>query len=234
MNTAQIEIAELHPYEGNPRRGNVEAIAESLRVNGQYKPIVVNIGTHTGRPNEILAGHHLTRAAESLGWDAVEAVLVDVDDDAAKKIVLADNRTADLATYDTSELIELLDSLAEYEGTGYTEDDLDDLAAQLEELTTPKHVEPTQILDTNLGKNAREHGVTGDRQYEGGSRVPTKESYELAARRMMVIEYSLNGYVWLVDGMKTYADANGLNSNAAVVARLLAEALDTEEPEDLF
>ncbi|MDX3097732.1 hypothetical protein PV417_24845 [Streptomyces sp. ME19-03-3] len=42
-----------HP---NPRTGDVDAIAESLRVNGRYKAIVVNRGTHTGRPNEVLAG----------------------------------------------------------------------------------------------------------------------------------------------------------------------------------
>lgn len=38
-------------YGRNPRRGNVPAIMESLKHNGQYKPIVVRAGT-----NEVLAG----------------------------------------------------------------------------------------------------------------------------------------------------------------------------------
>ena len=44
-----LPIAGLQPYGDNPRRGNVDLIANSLQTHGQYRPIVVNIGTHTGR-----------------------------------------------------------------------------------------------------------------------------------------------------------------------------------------
>ena len=45
----QHDIKDLKIYHQNPRVGDVEAIAQSLQVNGAYKPIVVNRGTHTGR-----------------------------------------------------------------------------------------------------------------------------------------------------------------------------------------
>lgn len=48
----EFNVDELAGYHRNPRRGDVDAIARSLAVNGQYRPIVVNIGTHTGRPLE--------------------------------------------------------------------------------------------------------------------------------------------------------------------------------------
>lgn len=47
-----MPIGDLTPYHRNPRRGNMAAIAESLKARGQYKPIVVNKGTKTGIANE--------------------------------------------------------------------------------------------------------------------------------------------------------------------------------------
>ena len=118
---------ELRPYHRNPRLGDVEAIARSLEVNGQYRPIVVNLGRHTGRPLEVLAGNHTLAAARHLGWDRIAATTVDVDDHQAARIVAADNRTADLGHYDDAVLLELLQELPDLAGTGYTDDDLSDM-----------------------------------------------------------------------------------------------------------
>jgi hypothetical protein len=117
-------VSELRTYHQNPRQGDVSAIRESLRVNGQYRPIVVNRGTYTGRPSEVLAGNHTLLAARDEGWSEIAACWVDVDDDQAKRIVLADNRTADLGDYDEQALAGLLDGLPDLEGTGYTDEDL--------------------------------------------------------------------------------------------------------------
>ena len=118
-NIELVPIERLKPYEKNPRKGNVKAIAESLATNKQYRPIVVQKSTR-----KILAGNHTWLAAKSLGWDKVAAVLIDVDSEAAKRIVLADNRTNDLAEYDDAILAELLQSLDSTEGTGYSETDV--------------------------------------------------------------------------------------------------------------
>lgn len=125
--TTRIPTTELATYHRNPRRGNLKAIADSLRTLGQYRPIVVNAGTHTGRPNEVVAGNHTLLAARELGWDHVDAVIIDVDDITAARIVAADNRTADLGHYDNAELLDLLSALPDLDGTGYDDHDLQEL-----------------------------------------------------------------------------------------------------------
>jgi ParB-like chromosome segregation protein Spo0J len=122
VDTETVAINELKPYPRNPRRGDVEEIAKSLETNGQYKPIVAN-----RRDGAILAGNHTWRAARSLGWATIAVSWVDVDEDEAARIVLADNRTSDMSIYDDSKLLELLQSLPDLKGTGFTDNDIDQL-----------------------------------------------------------------------------------------------------------
>lgn len=120
-----IRLDKLRPRKGNPRRGNIDAIAESLERNGQYRPVVVNKPT-----GEILAGNHTYAAAKRLGWTHIAATFVDVDEDQAARIVLADNRTGDLGDYDDTLLLDMLKDLdGDLIGTGYNQDDVDALAA---------------------------------------------------------------------------------------------------------
>lgn len=126
----QVAIDDLTPYDANPRQGDIGAIVTSLERNGQYRPIVVN-----RRGNVILAGNHTYFAARELGWSEIAATYVDVDDEAARRIVLVDNRANDLAAYDDGALTDLLRSIVDDEGldgllgTGYDGDDLDALLA---------------------------------------------------------------------------------------------------------
>lgn len=141
----QIAVGELQTFERNPRRGDVRAIAESLTKHGQYRPIVVNAGTLTGRRNEVLAGNHTLLAARSLTWASIDCAVVDVDEDTARSIVLADNRLADLGEYDSAELHALLSSLDSLGGTGYGPGDLTALERELfppVPLTDPDDVPP--------------------------------------------------------------------------------------------
>jgi ParB-like nuclease domain len=141
----QLAVDSLHTFKGNPRRGDVSAIAVSLTKHGQYRPIVVNRGTQTGRRNEVLAGNHTLMAARSLGWDTIDVGIVDVDEDTARSIVAADNRLADLGEYDTSDLYLLLSSIEDLGGTGYALDDLLAMERDLfppETLTDPDDIPP--------------------------------------------------------------------------------------------
>lgn len=136
----RVNVDVLQTFENNPREGDVAAIAESLELRGQYRPLVVNRGTLTGRSMEVLAGNHTLLAARSLGWDSVDVGVIDVDEQAATQIVLADNRLADLGGYDEASLAELLESLDDLAGTGYSVEDLDELVASVhvpEEYTDP-------------------------------------------------------------------------------------------------
>ena len=126
--TVLVPVGELKGYDKNPRKGNVQAIAQSLEINKQYRPIVVQQST-----KKILAGNHTWKAAKSLGWEEIAVVFVDVNDEEAKRIVLADNRTNDLADYDGQILAELLRDLGTSDGTGYSASDMDALLKNLDE-----------------------------------------------------------------------------------------------------
>lgn len=124
-------IDKLRPHPENPNTGDSEAIAASLLQNGLYRPIVARTdGT-------ILAGHHVYEAAMSLGWTDLHVTFVDVDDATAKRIMVADNRIADLGPgVDLGLLMPLLTELADTSeglaGTGYSDDDLENLATLLD------------------------------------------------------------------------------------------------------
>jgi len=102
----KVSIASLSLDPKNARKHsdkNLSAIAASLNKFGQRKPIVVHNGV-------VLAGNGTLEAAKSLGWTDIEISEVpsDWDDDTAKAYALADNRTAELAEWDESELAKQL------------------------------------------------------------------------------------------------------------------------------
>lgn len=127
-----LEVASLdavRPHPRNPRQGDVGAISVSINENGFYGAIIAQRST-----GYILAGNHRYQAAIAAGADRIPVQWVDVDDAHALRILLADNRTNDVASYDDAALAELLTELAEdggLTGTGYDGDDLDQLLNDL-------------------------------------------------------------------------------------------------------
>ena len=94
---------------------NLEAIAGSLRQFGQRRPLVCR---RAAGQTMVIAGNGTLEAARSLGW--TEIVITVVPDDwtaeQAKAYALADNRTAELATWDEAALAEQLGDL---DGLGF-------------------------------------------------------------------------------------------------------------------
>jgi ParB-like chromosome segregation protein Spo0J len=127
----EYPVADLVEHPANPRRGDVEAIAASIDANGFYGAIVVQESTGL-----VLAGNHRLRAARRQGLDVVPVAVIDVDDERAKRILLADNRTSDLGAYDDELLRTLLEELAAeadgLTGTGYDDADLTAMLDKLE------------------------------------------------------------------------------------------------------
>jgi hypothetical protein len=125
--TQLVPVDSLIPHPLNPRQGDVGAIHESIQANGFYGVVVVQKST-----NYVLAGNHRLKAAAAAGMTEVPAILVDVDDDRAKRILLADNRTNDLASYDLAALSDILqDMTPDLSGTGYDGDALDNMLADM-------------------------------------------------------------------------------------------------------
>ena len=127
-NTDTVDIDSIKPHPENPRKGDVDSIAESIEANGFYGHIVVQKSS-----GHIVAGSHRWQAAKKVGMSEVPVTWVDVDDDHAKRIMLADNRNNELGGYDNDALASLLQSLVVEQdwtglvGTGFTAEDLQDI-----------------------------------------------------------------------------------------------------------
>lgn len=130
-NTSELApLDAVRPHPKNPRQGDIGSIHESIQANGFYGTIIAQKST-----GFILAGNHRWQAARQSGATEIPITWVDVDDDHALRILLADNRTNDLASYDDNALAEILKDLhaetGTLLGTGYDGDALDELLTDL-------------------------------------------------------------------------------------------------------
>lgn len=145
LNALLEPVATVRPHPRNARAGDTDAIIESIRVNGMYRPLYAQRST-----GHILAGNHTYAAAMELGADRVPVIWLDVDDTTAAKILLADNRTADLGSYDLGLLVDLLGALDhDLMGTGYGPDDVTALA----HLASLDNQGMTQQAELDAGRN---------------------------------------------------------------------------------
>lgn len=131
------ELDALTEWEGNARQGDVDVIKESMRTNGVFQPIIVQAQT-----GKVIAGNHRLKAMRELHREApdswpskVSVIPLDVTDEEALRIHLADNKTSDDAEWDIRALVAQLDEVTAQPsgltGTGFDEDDLNDLRDQL-------------------------------------------------------------------------------------------------------
>lgn len=136
-----VPVDELEPYPGNPRRGDLAVVVESLTRFGQTRPIL----TYGER---IVAGHHVRLAALELGWSHVAAIQNDFEsDEEAQRFLLMDNRSHDRGEYELVELAAHLQALKETDaglaGTGYEDSYLRSLERDIErwrtEAVAPNH-----------------------------------------------------------------------------------------------
>lgn len=210
--TTNRPITELQPHPDNPRRGNIDAIRESLQLNGQYAPIVAQKST-----GYIIAGSHRLEAAKQLGWTEMLVTTVDVDDETAKRILLADNRTSDLGFYDNDSLYALLNEVAAstLEGTGWDYDALDDLNALLEE---SGHV-PTDAVMGIVNTDAQPNWEQRQQEYKNKS------------IRSIILDYQLSTFEWVANSAEQARAELGIESIADLFIALLADHLDIPAPE---
>src|SRR5574340_1258497 len=101
------KISDIKPYPGNPRQNDaaVDAVAASIRQFGFRQPVVVDC------EGVIVVGHTRRKAAQRLGLEKVPVhVAKDLTPAQIKAYRIADNKTADLASWDYDLLpIELAD-----------------------------------------------------------------------------------------------------------------------------
>lgn len=124
MMTQTMLVEDIQPDPGNARlhsERNLEAIKDSLARFGQQKPIVVDEGS------VVRAGNGTLLAAKALGWTEIEVVVSSLSDAEIKAFAIADNRTAELASWNEQVLWESITSLG-----GVESGDLAFTAAEIE------------------------------------------------------------------------------------------------------
>ncbi|MGW2213257.1 hypothetical protein, partial [Streptomyces sp. NPDC001781] len=154
VGTEPVSLEDLEPFPGNARRGDVELILDSLRANGQYKPLTVRRHADTFT---VLAGNHTRLAllrheeddrAACADWElsndrpcqlcisvdkddpAALSHIIECDDATARRINVVDNRAADVGDYDQQALEAILATFdGDLVGTGYALSEADRFAA---------------------------------------------------------------------------------------------------------
>ena len=129
IKTVPIDSLELLDSTENPNQGDIEAIAESLQINGLYHPLKVRESN-----NKVLGGNHTLMAAKQLGWETIQVVTIDCDDVQAKRIILADNMIPKLGKTNDKVLADIFATMPNVVGTGYKVEQVDSLIERNREM----------------------------------------------------------------------------------------------------
>jgi hypothetical protein len=209
LEVEQVDIADLLVDEKNVRKHserNIEAIESSLRRFGQRRPLVV-------WKQQIIAGNGTVEAARRLGWTSISVTRVPDEwtREEATAYAIADNRTAELASWDDEALLANLNELRGFdllEVTGFGSVDLDDLAVDIEELAeTPSGIKQTLNLKEYVSR------------------------YADATVRILMAEYPNDVYVWVIDKLTAARETLKLDSNAETIAAVLGAFVGEKPPE---
>ena len=125
MKIEQRPLAEIKPYEKNPRINDaaVDAVADSIRRFGFRQPVVVDAD------GVIVCGHTRWKAAQKLGLAEVPVhVATDLTPEQIRAYRIADNKTNELAEWNMEllpiELGELKDAGIDWSLLGFDQDEL--------------------------------------------------------------------------------------------------------------
>jgi site-specific DNA-methyltransferase (adenine-specific) len=96
MNIIELKLADIKPYEKNPRKNDeaVKYVAESIKEFGFKVPIVIDGN------NVIVCGHTRYKASKKLGLETVPCIIADdLTEEQIKAYRLADNKVAEQAEW---------------------------------------------------------------------------------------------------------------------------------------
>tara|TARA_Y100000004_G_scaffold120579_1_gene135539 strand:+ start:877 stop:1509 length:633 start_codon:yes stop_codon:yes gene_type:complete len=198
-NIENVDPKSLEVHPDNPRQGDIGAIVTSIENNGWFGTLVAQRSTR-----QVLAGNHRLQAAIALEMQDVPVYWVDVDDAEAKRILLADNRVSDLATWDDTILVSLLESLANDDallGSGYDGDDLDALLYD------------AQLNESSLGNLLQDNPTPTERA----------DVIEAAGIRSVIMPFPMETYNEVVGMLAAARTDLGVDTNADVLEKLLRE-----------
>lgn len=143
-------LESVEQFHGNPNNGDLDSIVESIKTNGFTTVLTVDAKTR-----QIVAGNHRWQALHALGATHAPMLFIDYEtEEQAKRILVADNRTGQLARPDESALLAILSELRDsdigLEGTGYDENSMAELMIASQ---------PEEFSDFGGGENYAMYGI---------------------------------------------------------------------------
>ena len=146
MTIVMKNIAEIKPYENNPRHNGsaIDAVASSIKEFGWKQPLVID------KDNVIVVGHTRWLAAKKLGLSEVPCLIAsDLTDEQIAAYRLADNKTNELATWDFEKLKTELESISDIDMSQFG---FEELEASLDDVKDDDLDEKGAISETPYSK----------------------------------------------------------------------------------
>jgi hypothetical protein len=114
--------------------------------------------------------------------------------------------------------------------TGWREDELDDLRAQLEEAGRQVVAQAQPALPGANGENVPPSGIQGANSIEDKLAAYAAGSAQGGAVRSVILSYAGAQYVWMVEQLAALQHVHDVDSNAEVVRKLVEEAIGQAAP----
>lgn len=218
MNIIEMSIAEVKPYEKNPRKNDqsVDKVANSIKEFGFKVPIVVD------KNNIIVCGHTRYKAAKKLGLSVVPCVVADdLTEEQIKAYRLADNKVGEDSLWDMDLLNEELGDILELDMSDFGFELLED--------------EPEEVIEDEF-----------DAELPEEPKAKLGDIYQLGNHRLMCgnslyvddVNKLLNGeYCELTFTDPPYelgTHGGGILKNANSMKQIRENGVDTFEPADLI
>lgn len=146
MTIVMKNIAEIKPYENNPRHNEtaIDAVASSIKEFGWKQPLVID------KDNVIVVGHTRWYAAKKLGLSEVPCLIADdLTDEQIAAYRLVDNKTNELATWDFEKLKTELESISDIDMSQFG---FEELEASLDDVKDDEFDEQGAISETPYSK----------------------------------------------------------------------------------
>lgn len=154
-----LPLAEIHPNRYQPRRSfsddSIQQLAQTLQEEGLLQPIIVR---QDQGGYEIIAGERRFRAAKSLGWEKIPAIVNNLDDQQTASLALIENlQRENLNPIDEAQAYEQLMQLNDLTQTQLAQDIGKSQSYVANKLRLLKLAEPVQEYLAKGGLSAR-HG----------------------------------------------------------------------------
>ena len=162
MEVVTVNLGELNPDPENPRthdERNLASIRASLESYGQVEPLVVQKSSMM-----IIAGNGRATAMKEIGWEQASVALIDCDDDTARRLSIALNRSGELAGWDESILAQHLKELSTIDHSfdplalGFTGSEMEALVSEFADDIEMLSMEPPEGEDES-GSNGLPPGT---------------------------------------------------------------------------